>query len=202
MEVGITYNRMLCNDFTGPAHIRLNMPEVALEPKRVWHPCRRRTPSIRVRTKDESLSPKTQTFYSTQKMKELLFDRLLFDATDLLFYTFYTRQTFYSTRRPSIRHKRWKLKPIDTDLLFESEDSNSWPFSHSSKKCYILRFLLGLRWTLNRVSLSGQSAKRCWVAFGSDSEKNCKLGSSRWEKCLLRQTYFHCAPKLFHLWWS
>ena len=36
MEVGITYNRMLCNDFTGPARFRLNMPEVALELKRVW----------------------------------------------------------------------------------------------------------------------------------------------------------------------
>ena len=37
MEVGITYNRMLCNDFTGPVRFRLNMPEVALELKRVWH---------------------------------------------------------------------------------------------------------------------------------------------------------------------
>jgi len=35
LEVGITYNRMLCNDFTGPACFRLNMPEVALELKRV-----------------------------------------------------------------------------------------------------------------------------------------------------------------------
>jgi len=38
LEVGITYNRMLCNDFTGRARCRLNMPEVALELKRVWHP--------------------------------------------------------------------------------------------------------------------------------------------------------------------
>jgi len=38
LEVGITYNRMLCNDFTGPARFILNMPEVALELKRVWHP--------------------------------------------------------------------------------------------------------------------------------------------------------------------
>jgi len=38
LEVGITYNRMLCNDFTGPARFRLNMPAVALELKRVWHP--------------------------------------------------------------------------------------------------------------------------------------------------------------------
>jgi len=38
LEVGIAYNRMLCNDFTGPARFRLNMPEVALELKRVWHP--------------------------------------------------------------------------------------------------------------------------------------------------------------------
>jgi len=38
LEVGISYNRMLCNDFTGPARFRLNMPEVALELKRVWHP--------------------------------------------------------------------------------------------------------------------------------------------------------------------
>jgi len=30
---------MLCNDFTGPAHFRLNLPEVVLELKRVWHPC-------------------------------------------------------------------------------------------------------------------------------------------------------------------
>jgi len=30
LEVGITYNKMLCNDFTGPARIRLNMREVAL----------------------------------------------------------------------------------------------------------------------------------------------------------------------------
>jgi len=35
LEVGITYNRMLCNDFTGSARFRLNMPEVALELKRV-----------------------------------------------------------------------------------------------------------------------------------------------------------------------
>jgi len=39
LEVGITYIRILCNDFTGPARFRLNMPEVALELKRVWHPC-------------------------------------------------------------------------------------------------------------------------------------------------------------------
>jgi len=38
LEVGITYNSMLCNDFTGPARFRLNMPEVALELKRVWRP--------------------------------------------------------------------------------------------------------------------------------------------------------------------
>jgi len=38
VEVGITYNRMLRNDFTGPARFKLNMPEVALELKRVWHP--------------------------------------------------------------------------------------------------------------------------------------------------------------------
>jgi len=43
LEVGITYNSMLCNDFTGPARFRLNMPEVALELKRVWHPCARRS---------------------------------------------------------------------------------------------------------------------------------------------------------------
>jgi len=42
LEVGIIYNRMLCNDFTGPARFRLNMTEVALELKRVWHPCCRR----------------------------------------------------------------------------------------------------------------------------------------------------------------
>jgi len=42
LEVGITYNRMLCNDFTAPARFRLNMPEVALELKRVWRPWRRR----------------------------------------------------------------------------------------------------------------------------------------------------------------
>jgi len=30
---------MLCNDFTGPARFRLNMPEVALELKRVSHSC-------------------------------------------------------------------------------------------------------------------------------------------------------------------
>jgi len=41
LEVGITYNKMLCNDFTGPARFRLNMPKVALELKRVWHPCSR-----------------------------------------------------------------------------------------------------------------------------------------------------------------
>jgi len=38
LEVGITYNSMLCNDFTGTARFRLNVPEVALELKRVWHP--------------------------------------------------------------------------------------------------------------------------------------------------------------------
>jgi len=35
LQVGITYNRMLCNDFTGPGRFRLNMPEVILELKRV-----------------------------------------------------------------------------------------------------------------------------------------------------------------------
>jgi len=35
LEFGITYNRMLCNDFTGPARFRLNMPETVLELKRV-----------------------------------------------------------------------------------------------------------------------------------------------------------------------
>jgi len=38
LQVGITYNRMLCNDFTGPARFRLNMPEMTLELKRIWHP--------------------------------------------------------------------------------------------------------------------------------------------------------------------
>jgi len=38
LEVGITYNRMLCNDLTGPARFRLNMPEVALELQWVWQP--------------------------------------------------------------------------------------------------------------------------------------------------------------------
>jgi len=38
LEVGITYTRTLCNDFTGQARFRLDMPEVALELKRVWHP--------------------------------------------------------------------------------------------------------------------------------------------------------------------
>jgi len=28
LEIGITYNKMLCNDFTGPARFRLHMPEV------------------------------------------------------------------------------------------------------------------------------------------------------------------------------
>jgi len=41
LEVGITYNRILCNDFAGPARFRLNMPEMVLELKRVWHPCSR-----------------------------------------------------------------------------------------------------------------------------------------------------------------
>jgi len=35
LEVGITYNRILCSDFTGPARFRLSMPGVALELKRV-----------------------------------------------------------------------------------------------------------------------------------------------------------------------
>jgi len=39
LEVGITYNRTLCNNLTGPARFRLNMVEMALELKRVWHPC-------------------------------------------------------------------------------------------------------------------------------------------------------------------
>jgi len=39
LKVGIAYNGILCNDFTGPARFRLNVPEVALELKRVWHPC-------------------------------------------------------------------------------------------------------------------------------------------------------------------
>jgi len=37
LEVGITNNRKLFNDFTGLARFRLNIPEVALELKRVWH---------------------------------------------------------------------------------------------------------------------------------------------------------------------
>jgi len=35
LKVGITYNKILCIAFTGPARFRLNMPEVALELKRV-----------------------------------------------------------------------------------------------------------------------------------------------------------------------
>jgi len=38
LEVVITYKRMSCNEFIGPARFRLNMPEVALELIRVWHP--------------------------------------------------------------------------------------------------------------------------------------------------------------------
>jgi len=26
-------------DYVGPARLRLNLPELAPEPKRVWHPC-------------------------------------------------------------------------------------------------------------------------------------------------------------------
>ena len=31
--------RMLYSDYIGPARLRLNLPEVAPELKRVWHPC-------------------------------------------------------------------------------------------------------------------------------------------------------------------
>ena len=37
-------------------------------------------------------------------------------------------------------HKRWKVKLVDADLLFESEDSNSWSFNHSRRKCYFAFF--------------------------------------------------------------
>jgi len=40
LEAVITITtRELCNDYIGPARLRLNMPEVAPELKRVWHPC-------------------------------------------------------------------------------------------------------------------------------------------------------------------
>ena len=103
-------------------------------------------------------------------------------------------------------HKRWKVKPVDADLLFVSEDSNSWPFNRSREKRYILHFLLGLYWTLNRVCLSGPSTKWWWVAcnascaktfVGRCSEKICKLGLSRWEKRLVRQTLFSLCPQTF-----
>ena len=31
--------RVLYNDYIDPARLRLELPEVALELKRVWHPC-------------------------------------------------------------------------------------------------------------------------------------------------------------------
>jgi len=41
LEAVITVTtRVLCNDYTGPARLRLNMLEVASELKRIWHPCR------------------------------------------------------------------------------------------------------------------------------------------------------------------
>jgi len=40
LEAVITITtRVLCNDYIGPARLRLNMLEVAPEMKRVWHPC-------------------------------------------------------------------------------------------------------------------------------------------------------------------
>jgi len=39
LEAVITVTtRVLCNDYIGPARLRLNMLEVASELKRVWHP--------------------------------------------------------------------------------------------------------------------------------------------------------------------
>jgi len=78
------------------------------------------------------------------------------------------------------------------------------PFNQSSKKCYILHFLLGLYRTLNRVSLSVQSVKRCWVACKVCQNvcwslfwKQCKLGLSLWDKCVVRQTLFSQCPHTF-----
>jgi len=107
-------------------------------------------------------------------------------------------------------HKRWKVKPVDVDLLFESEDSNSWPFNHSNTKCYILHFLLGLYWTLNRIGLSGQLPKKWWVAWNASHAKklvgHCSEKIARWglrvgKNVQCAKLYFYCAPKLFHLWW-
>jgi len=39
LEVVNTYNQGLYSDYIGPARLRLNLPEVAPELKRVWHPC-------------------------------------------------------------------------------------------------------------------------------------------------------------------
>jgi len=68
------------------------------------------------------------------------------------------------------RLNRRRRPPID---LFESEDSNNWPFKHSSKKCSICIFRLGLYWTLDRVSLSGQSVKSC---CGDATMQGCGVG--------------------------
>jgi len=39
LEVVNTYNKVLYSDYIRPARLRLNLPEVAPELKRIWHPC-------------------------------------------------------------------------------------------------------------------------------------------------------------------
>jgi len=65
----------------------------------------------------------------------------------------------------------------------------------AAKRVLYCVFRLGLYWTLDCVSLSGQSVKICWVScntscaetfVGRCSVTNCKLGPSLWNKCLVR----------------
>jgi len=39
LEVVNALTRVLYSDYIGPARLRLNLPEVAPELQRVWHPC-------------------------------------------------------------------------------------------------------------------------------------------------------------------
>jgi len=92
-------------------------------------------------------------------------------------------------------HKRWKVEAAEEDLLYLSPKTATVGDSIIvAKSILFCIFRLGLFWTPDRVSLSGQSVKSCWVYATPVVPKrllvvvlkNSQAGPSLWDKCLVR----------------
>ena len=58
---------MLYSDYIGPVRLRLNLPELAFELKRVWHPCPKPNPNL-----DRSPNPNPTLAHLGQLSRQLL----------------------------------------------------------------------------------------------------------------------------------